>query len=313
MLFILGNLLSITSSAQNLKAELKLAIQKIVIGDYIHATINIDGLPPAAKIVASSIDEAFRNRTVELISADTLILHKSEETWSASQHIIASAYKEGITYFPSIVYHVQYSNGTVVQVNSDSMKVEVSTVAVDTTKDIKPIQDIITVDKTIVEQVSQSVKENIWWLLGLLIFIIVVYVLWKRLRKSKTVGGDKTVYLTLEEKYLARLSNITKQDYLSQDDYKSYYSDLSDALREYIQERFDVPAPELTTQEFLKQTKRMADLKKHRPVLKAFLQAADWIKFAKGTSSSIAAEQDMQHIISFIKATKQKEEQKVNV
>jgi hypothetical protein len=56
---------------------------------------------------------------------------------------------------------------------------------------------------------------------------------------------------------------------------------LSDIVRQYIERRFGLMAPEQTTEEFLRDAGRNRALEdRHREMLASFLRAADMVKFA---------------------------------
>lgn len=63
---------------------------------------------------------------------------------------------------------------------------------------------------------------------------------------------------------------------------KEYYIELSDIVRRYIENRFEIRAPEMTTEEFLFSLRGSADLTgTHKNLLKEFLERCDLVKFAK--------------------------------
>jgi hypothetical protein len=60
-----------------------------------------------------------------------------------------------------------------------------------------------------------------------------------------------------------------------------WYVELSDVVRRYIEDRFGIRAPELTTEEFLREARRLGELgEAHRGLLSAFLEGCDRVKFA---------------------------------
>jgi hypothetical protein len=60
-----------------------------------------------------------------------------------------------------------------------------------------------------------------------------------------------------------------------------WYVELSDIVRRYIEDRFGIRAPELTTEEFLREARRLSELgEPHRALLSAFLEGCDRVKFA---------------------------------
>jgi hypothetical protein len=65
-------------------------------------------------------------------------------------------------------------------------------------------------------------------------------------------------------------------------EFKEFYSTLSDIVRRYLEDRFRVRAPEMTTEEFLAATARGAALERsHRALLGTFLAESDLVKFAR--------------------------------
>ena len=68
---------------------------------------------------------------------------------------------------------------------------------------------------------------------------------------------------------------------------KEYYAELSDIVRHYLEARFGVRAPEMTTEEFLLETARSGALSApHRALLTDFLRDSDLVKFARHWPSS---------------------------
>ena len=61
-----------------------------------------------------------------------------------------------------------------------------------------------------------------------------------------------------------------------------WYVELSDIVRRYVEERFSLRAPELTTEEFLLEAGRSSELSSnHRSLLSDFLERCDRVKFAR--------------------------------
>ena len=88
--------------------------------------------------------------------------------------------------------------------------------------------------------------------------------------------------LTAFDRALARLDRLERRGLPSGDAADAWYVELSDIVRRYIEERFALRAPELTTEEFLAEAGRSAELTaSHREVLSAFLATCDRVKFAR--------------------------------
>ena len=65
------------------------------------------------------------------------------------------------------------------------------------------------------------------------------------------------------------------------DEADAWYVEISDIVRHYLEDRYAVRAPELTTEEFLREARRSAELgREHQDLLSVFLEGCDRVKFA---------------------------------
>ena len=101
------------------------------------------------------------------------------------------------------------------------------------------------------------------------------FVVW--LRRS-----EERARLTAYDRAMARLDRLRRTGLPDAGAVDGWYVELSDIVRRYIEERFAVRAPELTTEEVLLEAGRSADLKRsHRELLSDFLARCDRVKFAR--------------------------------
>ena len=101
------------------------------------------------------------------------------------------------------------------------------------------------------------------------------FVLWLR-------GAEQRTRETAYDRALKRLERLRRLGLPDADASDGWYVELSDIVRRYIEERFALRAPELTTEEFLLEAGRSADLSPpHRDLLSDFLARCDRVKFAR--------------------------------
>ncbi|MHC5184367.1 MAG: hypothetical protein ACYSPI_08845, partial [Planctomycetota bacterium] len=75
---------------------------------------------------------------------------------------------------------------------------------------------------------------------------------------------------------------IAAENLVEQGRIKEFYEKLSTCLRHYIENRFQLRAPEQTTEEFLEQLKTSDALRlEHKQQLQKFLEHSDLVKFAR--------------------------------
>ena len=116
-----------------------------------------------------------------------------------------------------------------------------------------------------------------WWLAvaGLAAGAAAVAAL--RLRRS-----PQRARATAFQRASARLERLRNQGLPEGDGVDPWYVELSDIVRRYIEERFSLRAPELTTEEFLVEAGRSGKLSvSHRGLLSEFLERCDRVKFAR--------------------------------
>jgi hypothetical protein len=112
----------------------------------------------------------------------------------------------------------------------------------------------------------------------LLVLLLVAGGLWRTLRKRHLVV---TPPLTPYEIAQRDLEALLAEKLPEAGEYKRFYERISGILREYLENRFDVKAPRLTTEEFLQLLTTTPELvREHRDLLQKFLSACDLVKFA---------------------------------
>lgn len=118
-----------------------------------------------------------------------------------------------------------------------------------------------------------------WWMIALIgagIGGICLLLLLRRAKKQKALRE-----LPCDIWALAQFDALERENLVSKGEVHAYWVSLSTVVREYIERRFDIAAPDQTTKEFLA---RAGDHPligaQHRHVLTDFLRAADMVKFA---------------------------------
>ena len=164
---------------------------------------------------------------------------------------------------------------------TDFFEVNVHNIAVDTLK--QPMYDI----KDVVGGTTDTSK-IIWYIIGAILCVIagiVSYFIIKK-RQDKNLTEDD-LYRTPLEKVTKQLQLLDAKRLIVNGDVKTYYSELTDVVRDYIEEVFEIPAKESTTSEVIQlllQTIKNKKIKLSKETihqLKRVLETADLVKFAK--------------------------------
>nr|WP_294934208.1 hypothetical protein [uncultured Flavobacterium sp.] len=183
---------------------------------------------------------------------------------------------------------------------SDSAVIEVNNVVVDTLKqkmyDIKPIVEV-----------EDSSFDFWWYLIGFVVLAglgFLGYWLYKKYKNRPK--QEEIVYASPIEKASNLLQNLEKKALLERGEVKTYYSEMTDITRTYIEETVQIPAMESTTDELLVAMKK-ASLKKKMgirqetmDVFEKILKNADLVKFAKSKPMDFEIAEDRKNIEKII-------------
>jgi len=116
------------------------------------------------------------------------------------------------------------------------------------------------------------------WILGGLVLLAAVSAAtahWLR-------RAEERARLSSFDRAMARLDRLERRGLPKATAVDDWYVELSDIVRRYIEERFALRAPELTTEEFLVEAGRSEELTaEHRDLLSTFLAICDRVKFAR--------------------------------
>jgi hypothetical protein len=183
---------------------------------------------------------------------------------------------------------------------SDSIKVEVNDVKVDTLKQkMYDIKDIAKVKSPL----------GSWWiyLLILLAIGVIGYFVYKFIKKRQSQPKvEAIVYTSPIEKATSLLQQLEKKELWQKGEIKNYYSELTDIARNYIEEEIHIPAMESTTSELIEGLRKAAKQQKLKlsnetvENLEKVLKQADLVKFAKVKPLDFEIEEDKKRISSSI-------------
>jgi hypothetical protein len=191
--------------------------------------------------------------------------------------------KYGLTQFDSGAYTIPRQKIIIGDKTffTDSLKVEVNTVVVDTTKGLYDVKPIIAVNK----------KGSDWWkylLLTLLVIGIIAFLLfWFIWRKKPLTEEEEIALLPPYDRAKLALKKLDESPYLENENLKGYYSELTFIIRKYLDEKVYDKALESTTDELitrlnlLKEGNQVDLSKEDIKNLEAILKRADLVKFAK--------------------------------
>lgn len=160
-----------------------------------------------------------------------------------------------------------------------------------------------------IEDVVEMPQEaSLWWIWLLIIAGIAAVVGgWMFLRR-KRVAKLIRIFKPAHDIAYDRLRALVEENLVKAGRIKEFYERISSILRHYIEHRFDLRAPERTTEEFLAElqyTDVLSD--KDKESLGKFLTHCDLVKFAKHNPTTEQIQQTFDLVKDFIEKTKSNE------
>lgn len=174
--------------------------------------------------------------------------------------------------------------------------------------DFKDVKGIVEVEYSWKEFILASLK----WLLLSIAFAIGLIFLARYLKKRNedtALANDSIEKIIIPPHITAleQLSNLKQDELYTQGLVKEHYVKLTDILRNYIENQFDIQATDETTDEILAELKRINIHKKDRSSLSKVLRLADFVKFAKAKPTVFDHENSLKKGIEFVEKTKPKD------
>jgi hypothetical protein len=264
---------------------------EITVGEKLKLTLDVV-CPSQIDIVMPEVPDALGDFTVRERSTPPDVPEKDQRRWS--HEYIIDTFASGEIEIPSLTAGFTDRRPEVLSQNegpitgelpSDPLTITVRSVLAgdEADEDFRDIRGAVDVpvqrewgDLLIVAAIVGG---------GLLLVAIVVFLIVYFGMQRKPDAPEKIVPAHVWA--LAELDRLARDDLIGAGRYHDFYFRLSDIVRQYIERRFGIMAPERTTEEFLLEAKRSSSLgEAHKDLLAGFLRAADMVKFARHTPSA---------------------------
>ncbi len=143
--------------------------------------------------------------------------------------------------------------------------------------------------------------------LGVALLAGITYFVYRWYQRQRIQTPSKIITKTPWKRAYERLENLQKSNLLTRGEWEQYYLILSDIVRRYFEERFNVRAPEMTSEEFLISLKNFGELApESRVLLEEFLIVCDMVKFAKHAPDAAVGKENADLAKRLIDETKPK-------
>jgi len=290
-------IMGINAKAQVAGVKITFAKDTFLIGDYIQ--MHLSATYKDGDVLLPIYKDSFSG--FEIIESNPPFVKESNGLKEKYQDITLIQFNAGQYNFSPAPF-IYKNNNKLDTLYSNSFSVFVNTIVLDTTDIIKPVKGPI--------QIPYTWRELMPYLVGVALFLLIIGLLfywYSKKNKSKA-----PIIITKQEAHEIALQQLRQLDVAKKwqsGDVKNYYLDLSEIIRDYIENRFLVLAKESTTQEIISSLAQINEINQGQTKhLKELLELADLAKFAKMLPLPDENIKAMKLAFDFVAHTKPKKE-----
>ena len=235
---------------------------------------------------------------VEIIERTKVDSIETKDIITISQQFTITAFDSGNYYLPPIIFNeTQKTEGLILNVKTIGLADDAEL------KDIKPPIN------------APYGWSDIWpFLLGILLVILIYFLLKKYVfvKKKTEVKRKPKIILAPDVIALNGLATLKEKELWQSGKLKQYHSEISEILRTYLEDRFQILALELPTYDILQSLRNKEIQAEDLHTLTTILQRADLAKYAKSKPTNSENDESMNQSVGFVKNTKKKKKEVQN-
>ncbi len=292
-------MLTVQASSAQVNVESRIDSMEILIGEQVQMTVDVT-MKRGQKLAFPTFKPSQQiTEGVEVLDetqADTSVL--DNDMLKVSKRYTLTSFDEKLYYLPPFKVKVDGR-----EYASRNLALKVLTVPVDTLhpNQFFPAKDVQN------NPFQWSEWSPLFWLsvLMLLLCLAVVY-LRIRLRDNKPIIASVRIVKRVlpHQRAMQQIEKIKAEQLQTSENQKEYYTQLTDTLRKYIEERFGFNAMEMTSTEIIGRLQETGD-QKMIDELRELFTTADLVKFAKYSTLINENDVNLVNAIEFINTTKQ--------
>jgi hypothetical protein len=259
--------------SQNVNVNSRLDSSSVLIGEHVELFLQLSH-PDSYQTTWTNIPDSIGK--VEILSATKIDTVIKDGIITKSQVLTLTAFDSGFYVIPPFVFSYKSKSDTAqMQAMTEALLLEVNTVEVDTTKAIKDIKDL--------KRIPFGWQDALPYIYILLLISLIGYLIFLFVKRSKgKVKKPLTApIIPAHEIALQQLGELEESKLWQQGFIKKYHSKISDIIRIFIANRWNIHAMELTTDEIMNLQVIANQDSTIKEALHSVLLLADLAKFAK--------------------------------
>lgn len=199
---------------------------------------------------------------------------------------------------------VQYVVGNDTFKSSGQLTLKVMPANVDTLSNIHGYKSVESVPFHLFDYLPDFIVDY-WWIYVIIIVILAIgAVVYYQMGKRTGIVPPQVTLVPPYDEAMARLDELKNRQLWQSGQEKTYYTELTDILRNYIDRRFGINAMEMTSSQIISTLRRNKETKAVNEQLGQILEIADFVKFAKVKPLASDNEASLQRAINFVEETK---------
>lgn len=191
-------------------------------------------------------------------------------------------------------------------IKTNSVFIKVRPVKVDVKEDIKDVKEPL--------RIPLDWKWIVFWILIGIIILAAAYYFYQRYQKRKAEYVPEKIIIKIPPHVAAlnSLRALREKQLWQKGMIKEYHSEITEIIRRYFEERFNLPALEMTSGETIDELLKKRGTQTIINDTQNFLSNADLVKFAKYQPLASVNEEMMKQAEEIVKKTKSEETETVN-
>jgi hypothetical protein len=277
----------------------KLDASSIQIGEQLYLSLSATFAAQDTVVWPILKDSISKNiEILEVEKIDTTYDERDVAIKTLSQKILITSFDSG--YFPIPPQQIIINNKPYF---TEALLLQVNTVPIDTAKGIYDIAEPLPVAFSLLEWLMVHKEWVIAGLVAVLAIILILYFIKNRKNKPIIQQIIQKPKIPAEKIAIKKLNELKTKNLWQNGKAKAFHSELSEIIRTYIEDKFEVNALEQTSNEIILTLKNKQFDHKLVELLSETLTLSDMVKFAKAGLLGSEHEKCLENCIQFVLKT----------
>jgi hypothetical protein len=288
-------ILTLNAFAQNISVKASTDKTDYLVGDYIYYTIQVDH-NKELKVYPPDIKDSLNSLAV--IKKETPVDQAKNNSITTTFKYILSGYDSAQVTLPPVQVLFSAPGDTAMSFAlANTVTILIKTIKIDKQSDIKDVKAPI--------KIPLDWRWIALWVLIGIIIINLIYYFYRRYQKKKMAAQPvkKAIVLPSYTIALNALHDLQEQKLWQKGQIKEYHSIITEIIRKYFEERFNMPALELPTSEAVDLLRKREGTEQILDTTYNFLSNADLVKFAKFVPLGSVNEEMMKQALDIVNKT----------